>query len=126
MAKGIYKMIVLDIDNIHLPSVNAKYTINPRTGKLILAPSYRQIADTFSEVMKHYGSKAKITSPYSVKIEVGTYLDADNFVKPVFDSLQKVGIIDNDRNILHYEVHKAPRKRGEANSIKVEVETWKS
>lgn len=116
-------MIILDIENIQLPSVNRKYGYNPKSGQFYLDAKYRELTGTLIKLMKDYHRTAKVEPPYSVKIYVETYLDADNFVKPLFDGMKKAQIICDDRDILFFAVYKKPAKKGCGSSIKVEVET---
>lgn len=117
-------MIVLDVDNIHLPSVNRKYGYSPKSNRFVLAPEYRQMSNMITALMFENVKGVKMEAPYSVRIYLETYLDIDNTIKSSIDSLAKVGVIDNDKNILHLEVYKKPRKKGGGSRIKVEVNTW--
>lgn len=119
-------MIILDVENIKLPSVNRKYGYNPQLNRFYLNKKYRLFADTLTELMTDYSRKVKFNPPYTVRIFVKTYLDIDNFVKPVFDGMKKAGIIDDDKNIHHFAVIKEPAKKGVGSKIIVEIETWQN
>lgn len=117
-------MIVLDVDNIKLPSINQKFGgINPKTGKMFIAGGYKQMSGMMIDLMRAYNNIGSIPAPYSVKIEVETYLDIDNYIKCVIDSLARNHIIGDDKDVLHLEVHKKYRKKGGGSRIKVEVTT---
>ena len=55
-----------------------------------------------------------------VTIFIDTYKDSDNF-KIIMDSLQDAGIIKNDRDVILYTVVKTPIKRGQNESIIVQI-----
>ena len=117
-------MIVLDVDNIKLPSINQKFGgINPKTGKFFTAGHYKWMSNTITNLMKAYNNIGAVPAPYSVKIEVETYLDIDNYIKCVIDSLTRSHIIGDDKDVLHLEVYKKYRKKGGGSRIKVEVNT---
>ena len=111
------KVLVLDIENVRLPRVNERYNRN-----FSLTAAYRQgkrdLVDHISLTTK---GKGKLQPPYRVDIEVGTHLDADSFIKPLFDAMQEAGVIDNDKNITGISVMKTPVKRNQPNWIKVEL-----
>lgn len=118
-------MIVLDVENIKLVSKNKKTGgYDPRTKRIYQTSEYKEFKNTIVLLLLKYGRGVKIEPPYSVKIYVSTYLDIGNFLEPIFDGLEKSGIINNDRNILHQETIKIPLKRGSLSSIKVEVSQW--
>jgi len=118
-------MVILDVENIQLPSVNQKFGYSPTSRSLYLKKEYREFENSIIALMQRFSKGAKIEPPYSITIHVQTYLDADNFLKPIIDSMSKVGIIGNDRDVLHYEVFKTPKKKGSGSCIKVEVSQWK-
>lgn len=66
-----------------------------------------------------------ITTPTTVSISLYTayHQDADGVVKPIFDLLQKQGIVDDDALINHFEVSKYKSKKSDEH---IEVEVAKS
>jgi len=113
------KMIILKIDNIKLPRVNAKYFKN-----FSLRPEYRDGKNFLTRCLKEQTEGLpKVKPPYSIIINVGTHFDIDSFVKPTLDSMQDAKVIDNDKNVLHLEIYKTPLKRNEANWIEIHMET---
>ncbi len=114
-------MLILDAENIDLPNVNKRSQFNRKTGKYFTASEYRERCECLFYLMK----QKKIKSPYKIHIEVETYMDIDNLIKPLFDTMQKKGIIDDDRNIKSFSVDKTKRKRDSKSSIKVYVENIK-
>ena len=64
---------------------------------------------------------APIDAPVKTIINVGTYKDIDNIIKPVHDCLEKTGFIKNDRNIVSTDIRKTPLKRGETEWLEIEV-----
>ena len=117
-------MVILDVDNVSLPNVNNKYGYNPKSGRLFLNKTYKEFENTIITLMQRYARGVQVDPPYSITIHVQTYMDADNFLKPVIDSMAKAGIIGNDKDVLHYQVFKTPKKKGSGSCIKVEVSQW--
>ena len=102
-------MKVIDIENIKIASINNKYGVNRRTGNLFITPEYRD----FKALMIASARKYKIDPPYIVQIEIGTYIDIDNCIKPILDALESRGIIDNDKNVLRLDVEKESLKKNQ-------------
>ena len=112
-------MIILDIQDIKLKSVNNKYNYNPKTKKMFLKEEYRDFKNLISRLAK----KKKVKPPYKMKIEMKTALDIDNPVKAIMDGLQLAGVIENDSHVLELQLKKVPAKRNEMNKLKIEVES---
>ena len=72
-------------------------------------------------MLSYYCKKIKIDPPYRVEIYLTTYLDLDNPVKIILDSLDNA--ITNDREILELHVYKTKTKRGKLGGIRVFVES---
>jgi Holliday junction resolvase RusA-like endonuclease len=117
-------MVILDVENVTLPNVNQKYGYSPTSRRLYLNKEYREFENVIITLMQRYARGVKVDPPYSISIHVKTYMDADNFLKPIIDSMSKAGIIGNDKDVLHYEVVKTPKKKGSGSCIKVEVSQW--
>jgi Holliday junction resolvase RusA-like endonuclease len=110
-------MKILDIDNIQLPRVNNRYNRN-----FSLTKEYREGKETLVEYISWaIRNKPKLDPPYYVIVDLGTHLDADSCIKPLFDAMQEAGVIDNDKNIHQIAINKQPVKRNEPNWIKVEL-----
>lgn len=114
-------MEVINVQNVKIPSINQKYGVNRKTGRLFLNRDYR----LFKEALSLVCSKKMLPSPYKVLIEIENYGDIDNQIKLIQDSLQG-NCIDNDNNIYELIVRKTPLKRGKCGSIKVFVESLHS
>jgi Holliday junction resolvase RusA-like endonuclease len=108
---------VIDLQDVQIRSVNKKYIINRRTGRLVPSREYRE----FKNILEWACTGKSIEKPYRVKILLETYLDIDNPLKAILDSLNK--IIEDDRYILELIVCKKPLKRGKKGKIKVFIET---
>ena len=108
-------MIILDLKAVELPNVNDRY----KKG-FYLSETYKIRKESLREHIE-YNCKGmkKIKPPYSVNIMVGTHYDIDNFLKPLFDAMQKSGVIDNDKNIEKLTVEKATLGRNQQNWITV-------
>ena len=109
-------MQVLFLNSVSLPRINDRYNKN-----FSLKRIYTDRKAYLVWNIREQAGNVKIDPPYAIKIEVGTHFDLDSFLKPLFDALQDVKVIDNDKNILYLEVIKAPVKRNENNWIRVEV-----
>lgn len=111
-------MKVIDMKEVKLRSVNNKYNLNPKTKRLFLNPTYRKLKEELTAQVKD----VEVEAPYKVLIVFDTYLDIDNPVKLILDSLG--GIITNDRDILCLTVVKRPIIRGRPGRLKVYLETY--
>jgi Holliday junction resolvase RusA-like endonuclease len=108
---------ILDLKNIKIASVNKKYGYNPKSGKLYLTKEYKDFKNlvTKSVIIPN----EIIEKPYCVKVEVETPHDIDNYLKPLFDALEKSSIIENDKYICKLTVKKKTIKKGTKSSIRV-------
>ena len=109
-------MKIIDVANIIIPSVNQKYVL--RAGRLVLSPSYRDFKSSLSKCCR----RVSIAAPYSVTIEIESYKDIDNSIKPILDCLTLAGVIIDDREVNELRVVKTKRKRGASESLRVYVE----
>ena len=106
-------MLVFESDNIILPRVNKRYTKN-----FSLTTEYRNGKKLITDTM-FYNRIKQMESPYEVVIEIVTHHDIDSSVKPILDSLQMSGIIDNDKNIERLVIEKTKCKRNEPNKLQI-------
>lgn len=113
-------MKVLDLQNVQLASINAKYGVSKHTGRLFLTPAYRNVKQLVSMSCK----KVEIMPPYSVSISLAIYSDIDNCVKPILDGLKDAGVITDDKHILALHVYKTTVKRGAPSDLAVYVEPY--
>ena len=107
---------ILDIENIKLVSVNAKY----QNKSFTLSKDYRN----FKKTIEMFTKDIKIKKPQRVLIEMETALDIDNAVKPILDSIEKV--FGNDKHVQELIINKTPIKRGKAGRLKIYAETIKN
>lgn len=107
---------ILDMENIKIPSVNQKYILSH--GRLVLNDEYRQFKDDMALCCK----KVKISPPYVVFIEIESYKDIDNSIKPILDSLKMAEVITDDKEVYGLSVRKKTRKRGKAEALRVFVD----
>jgi hypothetical protein len=56
-----------------------------------------------------------------IDIDVWTYLDIDNTIKPIVDTIQEIGIIKNDREVIELHVVKHKVKRGQLDKVEVKI-----
>ena len=110
---------ILSIENIKLGRINDKYQIDQKTGQLFLTKTYRD----FKNLVMLKSVRGQIKAPYKVIIKIETYSDIDACIKPIYDGLEKAGVISNDKYILEEHIYKTPIKRGRPNKIDVWIET---
>jgi len=103
------EVVILDLENIKLVSVNAKYM----NKNFILTKEYRK----FKKTIKDNAKKTQLSAPQHLKIYMETALDIDNAVKPILDGLENV--LGNDRNVCRLELIKKPIKKGGAGRLVV-------
>jgi hypothetical protein len=108
---------VISLDNIKFASLNKKYY-----GNFGLTKEYRE----FKKFLTFNCSRWDIDPPYRVEIYVNAYQDIDNFIKPVLDSMQDAGAINNDKEVLSLKVKKIQIKRGQAGSLDVYMGHYES
>jgi len=112
-------MEILSVESIELPRINDKFYKN-----FALKNSYRTKKENLTRLIKaHTIGAEKIAPPYAVMVSVGTHLDIDSYIKPLFDSMQDAKVIDNDKNIHRLVIDKDPVKRNVPNWIIVELFT---
>ena len=104
------------IEKIKLKSINSKYSVN-RFGRIFINNEYRE----FCKVLDAVISGRAMPGPYTVEILVACYIDIDNIIKPILDTLQKKGIIDNDRNVVNLIVRKEHIKKNQEGFLEINV-----
>lgn len=57
----------------------------------------------------------------SVEITIVTYKDIDSIQKIIFDAMEEIGLIENDRYIKHVTVIKLACKRGQVENLKIRI-----
>jgi len=111
---------ILDLKNVNLASLNKKYGgKNPKTGRYFLSKDYKDTQKLIYLSLR----KIVIPSPIQLTIFVQTYKDADNLVHAICNTVEKKGIIKNDRDIVCLRVFKKIAKRGSPDSVQVFIET---
>ncbi len=90
--------IVLDCP----PSLNNAF-INVKRGGRVKSKRYREWCNAahFS-VIASVPLPRRVSPPYSVRVSVpiGTRADIDNLIKPLFDVMQRAGVMTNDREVV--------------------------
>lgn len=111
------------LENVKIVSENKRLAYNRKTGRAFTSTEYKQskacIEAAFIEQTKYrpmYGENVVIT------ITVHTYKDIDNCIKPILDAMQVAGVIKDDRYVVRLLVHKIPIKRGQPDTIIIDVE----
>ena len=123
LNKGV-SMFRADFDHIKLCSVNAKNFVT-KQGRIVSSTDYRKCKEVLTQLFEVKKRECGLKKPikYSAIVyHIGTYKDSSNCIKVIEDALQCAGVIENDRDILHFIVHKKHQKRGSWDSLKVEVQ----
>ena len=115
---GVKKMLIVDIENIKLPTINNRYGVNSKTGQLYLSSEYRR----FKRDLVNCCRKVIILPPYSIIISQKTYKDIDATIKILLDSLQQARVIKDDKFIINLHIIKIPILKGQPESLKIDVE----
>lgn len=110
-------MIILDVENIILSSINEKYNYNFKKRQLFLNSNYKTFKDLVSLTVR----KVRIDPPYQVSIFFEGYIDVDAPIKAILDGLQAAGVLKNDRDVLDLRVMKKRTKRSKYGKLKIEV-----
>jgi Holliday junction resolvase RusA-like endonuclease len=55
-----------------------------------------------------------------IQLAVSPSRDSDSLIKPLFDGIERSGVIANDRQIKRYSVTVCAKKRGEDDEVRVE------
>lgn len=76
------------------------------------------------EILKSIANKPRqiFRKDIQVLIQIKTYLDIDNPVKGIIDTLCAVGIIENDREIIKLKIVKYGAKRGSSENIIIKID----
>ena len=111
---------ILELKNIKLASINKKYGgVNKHTGRMFVSKDYIATQEMLYLSLR----KVRIDSPIQLDIYLESYKDIDNIIHNIVNSIQKKGIIKNDRDINHLRVYKKPLKRGSLDSLHVFIKT---
>lgn len=97
---------VLDLKKIKLCSVNNKY----KNRSYKLTPEYIAFKNLIFYSLKN--PPIKLNKPYKVYIYLKTFLDIDNPVKAILDSMAEKKLIINDKKVLRLIIDKVEEKKG--------------
>ena len=100
--------------------INNKYL----TRSYVLTPEYRQFLDSVSLTCRAANPGVKLLGNISLSIQmtIDRARDSDSLIKPIFDGIERSGVIDNDNQIKSYRVDVSAKKRGAADEIFVKGE----
>lgn len=106
------------IEEIDLCSINARYCKNH-----ILSKKYRECLENLTIIFSSfkYQDFETIKGDIHINIEINQYADIDNYLKVIFDALQKAEIIENDRDIIELKITKYREKRGKFNKLELSI-----
>lgn len=116
------RQLIINADEIMMKSVNSRFIKRNNRKDFTLSTPYKSFKKTLFYLIRR--PKEKIEAPYSVHVHIETYLDIDNPLKPILDSLKGI-IINDDKNIEELCVFKKKRDRGIPSSLKVYVGSLK-
>lgn len=102
---------LLHNENIKIISSNRRL-IQAR-GRFISNPDYAAFKKELCLMIR----PVKLDPHYHLEIYAECYADADNIIKPVIDSLELRGVIDNDRNVVRVDMHKVHIPKGKPGMI---------
>jgi len=113
---------VIDLEGIKLKSLNDKFTVSRKSKNICLKKEY----EDFKKILLYSIGELEtpLEPPYFVYIYLETYLDIDNPLKPILDTLEGPAI-QNDKQIRRLLIDKIPRKRGHPSMLQVYVGTMK-
>jgi len=116
-------MIELKADNFNLVGENKRLIFNKQRTRMIKNPDY-----TNSQVIMFFCFKnclcirdRMLEGDVTIELEVWTYKDIDNIIKPIFDVLEQLKIIKNDRDIVQVYATKHKIKRGQLDKVKIRI-----
>ena len=110
----------VEVIDFKLLSVNRKFFTY--RNRMIMSKDYRDFYNNLEKIFNESEKPSEpIEHPCKTRIEVWTYNDIDNIVKPIHDILEKTGYIKNDRLINQTLIIKTPVKRGELSTLRVEL-----
>jgi Holliday junction resolvase RusA-like endonuclease len=113
-------MITLRAENIKLVSENRRL-IRSKHGGMCSNPKYAKAKTMLYFCFKNSWNGEKLNKNICMFIDVDTYLDLDNICKPIIDTVERLGCIENDREVLALYVHKYKIKRGQPDSVTVRI-----
>ena len=90
-----------------------------RKGGMYPNPKYKAFKEELMWTIKKAWRKETITDPVTVHVDLTTAHDIDNLLKPCFDAMESVGVIENDKQIMRLFVTKHPKKRSEMDRIRI-------
>ncbi len=109
---------ILDIDNIKIVGKN-----NQR--RMLRIGNHNRIGNTkeYTDFKNMIGMFANKNIKYSkgdkLYFKFHMYNDIDSPLSCILDALEKVGILENDREITNMEIEKVPLKRGSLGRIEI-------
>ena len=107
------------LTDIKLISDNERIQPSKR-GVFVASKAYRDCKKMLTEYFNLMAIKQGIRNPLkevSIYYKITTYKDMSNLFKIINDSLEKAGVIENDRYILKMVAEKVPIKRGQPDSL---------
>jgi Holliday junction resolvase RusA-like endonuclease len=108
---------ILELIDITMPSINAKFNINRKTGRLFASKEYTHFkTDVARCTLKP--PKFDCLKPFSFDIHLWTSKDIDAVIKPLLDGMcVKLDFDDKHINCLH--IFKNLIKRGKPETVRV-------
>lgn len=92
-----------------------------------LTSQYRQFIASIILACRTQNPGVSVTDDIELDILflVSPSRDSDSLIKPLFDGIERSGVIENDRQIKRYTVEVAPKKRGQDDEVRVDARAIK-
>lgn len=91
-----------------------------KNGRFFLNPKYRAFKESMALAFLGKGM-AYGDVHLEIAMRINALMDSDSILKPLFDSLQEGGVLENDRQVRSYTVRRENRGREEPDSLEIEV-----
>jgi len=84
-----------------------------------LTPEYRQFRDGIAETCRAMNPGRKIAGEVVLLLQltIDQARDSDSLLKPIFDGIEKSGVLENDRQIKTYKVTTTAKKKGALDEV---------
>lgn len=107
--------------DMSVTGLNRKTGFNRNTGRSYNTKRYKEFCKELVYRMREQYTGVPIIYNISLAISLFTYYDIDNLLKPILDSLEAAGVIENDRQVTFLVVSKHPKKRGSLSDIVIRI-----
>jgi Holliday junction resolvase RusA-like endonuclease len=92
-----------------------------KNGRFFLNPRYKAFKESMALAFLGKGMMYGDVH-LEIAMRINALMDSDSVLKPLFDSLEEAGVLENDRQVRSYTVRRENRGREESDSLTVLVE----